>query len=89
VDARACARGSRERRLGRRRRFSGSHPSRDGPWVDVQVFESAELRKAWPELDAFEGEEYRRTIVPVYSEALDTHVLFEANIYALARTRPA
>jgi hypothetical protein len=24
--------------------------------------------------------------VPVYSEALDTHLLFEANIYALART---
>jgi gamma-glutamylcyclotransferase (GGCT)/AIG2-like uncharacterized protein YtfP len=66
--------------------FPGLIPREDGPWVDVQVFESSALRKAWPELDEFEGDEYLRTVVPVYSEALDTHLLFEANIYALART---
>ena len=57
----------------------------DGPWVAVQVFESAALPGAWPELDAFEGDEYRRTVVLVYAENDDSKPLFEANIYALAR----
>ena len=65
--------------------FPGLVPRDEGPWVAVQVFESAVLRAAWPELDEFEGDEYQRTIVTVYSEDSDAHVLFEANIYALAR----
>jgi len=69
--------------------FPALIPRDDGPWVDVQVFESPDLCKAWPELDEFEGHEYERTVVPVYSEELDSHVLFDANIYALARTRRA
>ena len=64
--------------------FPGLIPREDGPWVAVQVFESPALRDAWPELDDFEGDQYRRTIVPVYSAEHDTRVMFEANIYALA-----
>ena len=65
--------------------FPGLLPRDDGPWVAVQVLESPALASAWPELDEFEGEEYRRTIVPVYAEEPEAHVIFEANIYALAR----
>jgi hypothetical protein len=64
--------------------FPGLIPRDDGPWVPVQVFESPSLGEAWPVLDAFEGAEYRRVIVPVYSEDRDRRVLYTANIYALA-----
>jgi gamma-glutamylcyclotransferase (GGCT)/AIG2-like uncharacterized protein YtfP len=57
----------------------------DGPWVSVQVFESDSLTEAWEELDAFEGSEYRRVEVPVYSEDPDGRRLYSANLYALAR----
>lgn len=65
--------------------FPGIMPREDGPWVEVQVFRSSLLQGAWPELDAFEGDEYRRELVPVYAEESDSHVLFLAHIYALAR----
>ena len=66
--------------------FPGLIPRDDGPWVPVEVFESQALRSAWPELDAFEGEEYERVLVRVYPEEDSAErVLFIANIYALAR----
>lgn len=37
----------------------------DGPEVPGFVFSSAELGAKWPELDAFEGEEYERVQAPV------------------------
>ena len=37
----------------------------DGPEVAVHVLESPDLADAWPRLDAFEGQAYRRQIVPV------------------------
>jgi hypothetical protein len=40
---------------------------------------------AWQELDAFEGSEYRRVLIPVYSEDTDAQLLYIANLYALAR----
>lgn len=49
-----------------------------GP-VEVQVLESESLEGAWGELDAFEGEEYVRTLTPV--ETADRVLL--ANLYAL------
>lgn len=35
------------------------------PDVPVQVLQSADLPAHWPALDAFEGEQYRRILVPV------------------------
>ena len=65
--------------------FPALVPSTDGPWVHVQVFESAMLPNAWAMIDAFEGRDYKRVVVPVYSEGTDDErVMFEANIYALA-----
>ena len=66
-------------------RLPGPHRAIDGPWVTVQVFESESLADAWQELDAFEGSEYRRVLIPVYSEDPDARLLYSANLYALAR----
>ena len=64
--------------------FPGLVPRTDGPWVTVHVLQSNELPDAWPELDAFEGVEYRRVLIPVYGD--DTGVLVKtgANIYEIA-----
>jgi gamma-glutamylcyclotransferase (GGCT)/AIG2-like uncharacterized protein YtfP len=40
-----------------------------GPAVPAHVLTSPALRDAWPDLDAFEGAEYRRMLVPVWSRA--------------------
>ena len=65
--------------------YLGLIPRDDGPWVTVQVFESESLDDAWQELDAFEGSEYRRVLIPLYSEDPDAQLLYSANLYALAR----
>jgi gamma-glutamylcyclotransferase (GGCT)/AIG2-like uncharacterized protein YtfP len=39
----------------------------DGPPVAVHVLTSPDLPSAWPRLDRFEGEAYRRIVVPVTS----------------------
>jgi gamma-glutamylcyclotransferase (GGCT)/AIG2-like uncharacterized protein YtfP len=64
--------------------YPGLIPSDEGPWVEVQVFESAALTEAWPELDTFEGSEYRRVLVSVHSEGPDARLLYSAYLYALA-----
>jgi gamma-glutamylcyclotransferase (GGCT)/AIG2-like uncharacterized protein YtfP len=64
--------------------YPGLIPRDDGPWVAVQVFESASLTDAWWELDAFEGSEYRRVLIPVYSDDADARLLYTAHLYALA-----
>lgn len=51
----------------------------DGPRVPVQVFTSRELPAHWARLDAFEGDAYRRIVVPV---RLGTERV-PANIYVL------
>ena len=66
--------------------FPGLRPRSNGPWVAVQVLESPSLIHGWQALDEFEGSEYRRVVVPVYSEEPDADFLFDANIYALAPT---
>ena len=52
----------------------------DGPTVEVQVFESAELRSTWSRLDAFEGPGYRRVTTEVTTE----EGAIAASIYVLA-----
>jgi gamma-glutamylcyclotransferase (GGCT)/AIG2-like uncharacterized protein YtfP len=64
--------------------FPGLIPRPDGPWIPVQIFESAELPNAWKALDEFEGIEYRRVLIEVFSEDSDDESMFVANIYALA-----
>src|SRR5580765_816728 len=51
--------------------YLGLIPRDDGPWVAVQVFESESLTDAWRELDEFEGSEYQRVLIAVYSEDAD------------------
>ena len=68
--------------------FPGLIPRADGPWVPVDVLESSALPNAWPDLDAFEGSEYRRVLIDVFVEDSDAEPMCVANIYALA-TRPA
>jgi gamma-glutamylcyclotransferase (GGCT)/AIG2-like uncharacterized protein YtfP len=36
-----------------------------GPVVEVELFESVDLRDHWPRLDAFEGAGYRRVVTQV------------------------
>ena len=53
----------------------------DGPVVPVKLFESPGLPAHWRRLDAFEGDAYRRVVVPVKVGDGD----LPANIYVVAR----
>jgi gamma-glutamylcyclotransferase (GGCT)/AIG2-like uncharacterized protein YtfP len=57
------------------------HPG--GPAVPVSVLTSGALPGAWADLDAFEGKEYRRVLVPVWSAASPSvrFLLTVANLY--------
>jgi gamma-glutamylcyclotransferase (GGCT)/AIG2-like uncharacterized protein YtfP len=52
-----------------------------GPRVPVAVLTSAELPEHWARLDAFEGPDYRRVVVPV---ELDAGGAIAAQCYVLA-----
>lgn len=65
--------------------FPGLVPRDDGAWVTVHVLESPALPDAWRDLDEFEGSEYERILIPVYSEDPEPRLLFVANLYALRR----
>ena len=53
-----------------------------GPPVPVHVLTSPALPGRWAELDAFEGAEYRRVLVPVWSADPKSRVLLTvANLY--------
>lgn len=54
-----------------------------GERVAVQLFESRDLEQNWDRLDAFEGEDYQRLLIPVEQQGR----LSVANIYALAERR--
>lgn len=45
--------------------FPGLEADPEGEPVPVEVFVSRELPAHWDRLDAFEGSDYRRTVVPV------------------------
>ena len=55
-------------------------PQPDGPAVSALLFESAELPAGWKALDEFEGDAYRRLLIPVEVEGKHT----VANIYVTA-----
>lgn len=53
-----------------------------GPQVPVHLLVSPRLPAAWPELDAFEGADYQRILIPVYAERPRGRALLAvANIY--------
>jgi gamma-glutamylcyclotransferase (GGCT)/AIG2-like uncharacterized protein YtfP len=62
------------------------HPAllwkRDGPEVQVNLFISPHLPRHWPNLDEFEGEDYRRILVPLYQ---DGQFITVANLYEASR----
>ena len=66
--------------------YPAFRPRAGGPPVAVRVLKSPGLPDAWPELDRFEGEEYRRILVPVFTSGLDgaPRLLTAANLYAAA-----
>jgi len=55
---------------------------RDGPEVEVNLFISPHLPMHWPTLDEFEGEDYRRILVPLYQER---RFITVANLYEASR----
>jgi gamma-glutamylcyclotransferase (GGCT)/AIG2-like uncharacterized protein YtfP len=62
--------------------YSALHLRPGGPAVAVHVLTSVALPAAWPELDAFEGAEYRRVLVPVWSNGDGGRTLVTvANLY--------
>jgi gamma-glutamylcyclotransferase (GGCT)/AIG2-like uncharacterized protein YtfP len=64
--------------------FPGLVPRTDGPWVPVQVLASHDLPSAWREIDEFEGDEYRRILIPVYDNVATSRLVVVANIYEIA-----
>jgi gamma-glutamylcyclotransferase (GGCT)/AIG2-like uncharacterized protein YtfP len=70
--------------------YPAFRPRAGGAAVAVQVLTSPLLAAAWPDLDRFEGEEYRRILVPVFrSLPADERRLYTvANLYAAAEENP-
>jgi len=62
--------------------------------VAVQVLTTPSLATAWPTLDRFEGPEYQRILVPVFSTELSPGQAGErrlhtvANLYAATEASP-
>ena len=50
---------------GATRGFPAMKYDASGSEIQVQVFESDDLPEHWQRIDEFEGDEYRRTLVPV------------------------
>jgi len=70
--------------------YPAFRPRAGGPAVAVKVLATAALAAAWPELDRFEGDGYRRILVPVFSpDPADERRLYTvANLYAAAEAAP-
>jgi gamma-glutamylcyclotransferase (GGCT)/AIG2-like uncharacterized protein YtfP len=70
--------------------YPAFRPRAGGGDVPVQVLTSPALADAWPELDRFEGPEYRRLLVAVFRPGpADERSLYTvANIYAAAADAP-
>lgn len=66
--------------------FPAFLPRPGGPAVAVKVLTAPKLAGAWPDLDAFEGVEYRRILIPVFhpGPAHDRRLYTVANLYAAA-----
>jgi gamma-glutamylcyclotransferase (GGCT)/AIG2-like uncharacterized protein YtfP len=70
--------------------YSAFRPRAGGAAVAVHVLTSAGLPGAWARLDAFEGPEYRRILVPVLDAeaAGERRLATVANLYAAADPQP-
>jgi len=69
--------------------YAAFRPLAGGATVAVHVLTSARLPDAWAWLDAFEGPEYRRILVPVFGPgaAGERRLRTVANLYAVADGR--
>lgn len=75
--------------------YPGFRPRAGGEAVAVWVLRAPLLAGAWPELDRFEGEGYRRILVPVFGtevgggqEAGERQLHTVANLYSPAEAGP-
>jgi len=75
--------------------YPGFRPRAGGEAVGVWVLTASRLADAWPELDDFEGEGYRRILVPVFAkeigfaqEADERRLYTVANLYAPTEASP-
>ena len=75
--------------------YPGFRPRTGGEAVAVWVLRAPQLGSAWPELDRFEGDGYRRILVPVFAkemgserEAGERQLHTVANLYAPTEASP-
>ena len=70
--------------------YPAFRPHAGGAAVAVKVLAAPALEAAWPELDRFEGAEYRRILVPVFSPGRtgEPRLYTVANLYAAAGPTP-
>jgi gamma-glutamylcyclotransferase (GGCT)/AIG2-like uncharacterized protein YtfP len=70
--------------------YPAFRPRAGGAAVAVKVLAAPGLEAAWPELDRFEGAEYRRILVPVFrpDRADGRRPYTVANLYAAAEAGP-
>jgi gamma-glutamylcyclotransferase (GGCT)/AIG2-like uncharacterized protein YtfP len=64
--------------------YPGFRPREGGDAVAVQVLRAPLLATAWPDLDRFEGPEYRRILVPIFSTDLGPGQADERHLYTVA-----
>jgi gamma-glutamylcyclotransferase (GGCT)/AIG2-like uncharacterized protein YtfP len=64
--------------------YPGFRPRVGGAAVAVQVLTAPLLATAWPTLDRFEGPEYQRILVPVFSTELGPGQAGERRLYTVA-----
>lgn len=75
--------------------YPAFRPRVGGATVAVKVLTAPLLATAWPNLDGFEGPEYQRILVPVFStepgsgQPGERRLCTVANLYAAAEARPA
>lgn len=70
--------------------YAAFRPRAGGPAVAVKVLRSPLLAAAWPDLDRFEGPEYRRILIPVLTPDPpgERRLYTVANLYAAATAAP-
>jgi len=64
--------------------YPGFRPRVGGAAVAVRVLTAPLLATAWPTLDRFEGQEYQRILVPVFSTELSPGQAGERRLYTVA-----
>jgi gamma-glutamylcyclotransferase (GGCT)/AIG2-like uncharacterized protein YtfP len=70
--------------------YPAFRPRAGGAAVAVKVLTASTLPAAWPDLDRFEGAEYRRILVPIFSPGgvEERRLQTVANLYAAAEPAP-